>query len=117
VPERLKAAVAQLENLYKQVGDAHAELKRPFSQEAELAEKEARLAILNVELNIDGRTQGVIDCDAPGCGAVTRQGELAISAKAERPSILEGLRSGVYGGIDVRPDCCANGTKPNELSV
>jgi hypothetical protein len=52
--ERLENAKEQLENYEKQTAAAKEELKRPFTQEAELREKESRLALLNADLNIDG---------------------------------------------------------------
>jgi hypothetical protein len=54
LPERLEGAKSQLENLNRQVEAAKIELVKPFEQENELAEKEARLALLNADLNIDG---------------------------------------------------------------
>jgi N12 class adenine-specific DNA methylase len=54
LPERLVGAKSQLENIYAQQDAAKQELKNPFALAGELAEKEARLALLNAELNIDG---------------------------------------------------------------
>jgi hypothetical protein len=54
LPERLAGAKAQLANVNNQVEAAKLELEKPFTQEAELQEKEARLALLNADLNIDG---------------------------------------------------------------
>jgi predicted nucleic acid-binding Zn-ribbon protein len=54
LPERLDGAKSQLENIEKQVEAAKLEVKKPFEQEDELQEKEARLALLNADLNIDG---------------------------------------------------------------
>ena len=54
MPERLADAKSQLENLNKQAEAAKLELAKPFELESELQEKEARLALLNTELNIDG---------------------------------------------------------------
>jgi hypothetical protein len=54
LPERLEGAKAQLADIEKQIDAAKSELEKPFSQETELAEKEARLALLNADLNIDG---------------------------------------------------------------
>jgi hypothetical protein len=54
LPKRLEAIQSQLDNLYKQQAAAKAELALPFAQEAELAAKEERLALLNADLNIDG---------------------------------------------------------------
>ena len=113
-PERLKATKAQLDNLHQQVDSAREELKRPFENEAELVEKEARLAVLNVELNIDGRVGQVIDGDVSERGA--EHDDDAMSAKSVRPSIMEGLRTGLYGGMQIRPNA-PDRTKLVELSI
>ena len=78
MPDRVKSIQIRLGNLREQLKDAKAELGKPFPQEAELAEKSARLAELNVQLDIDS-SHG------------TAQQEQTV-AKAERPSVLEGLR-------------------------
>ena len=78
MPRRLNNLQVRLGNLREQLKDAKAELGKPFPQEAELAEKSARLAELNVQLDIDS-SHG------------TAQREQTV-AKAERPSVLEGLR-------------------------
>jgi hypothetical protein len=44
----------QLAGYEKQIAAAKEELAKPFPQEAELREKEVRLALLNADLNIDG---------------------------------------------------------------
>jgi hypothetical protein len=54
LPERLEGSQNQLANLEKQVAAAKEELAKPFSLEDELKTKEARLALLNADLNIDG---------------------------------------------------------------
>jgi N12 class adenine-specific DNA methylase/adenine-specific DNA methylase len=54
LPERLQGAREQLANYEKQVAAAKEELAKPFSLEDELQAKEARLALLNADLNIDG---------------------------------------------------------------
>ena len=92
LPERLETAKNQLETLHTQVRDAEAELLLPFAQAGEMAEKEARLAYLNAALNIDGNS-GELDAaaDAPEMGLHTPRP--AASAKSEKPSILDGLRS------------------------
>ena len=95
IPQRLKSTRERLENLYQQMADAERELKSPFAQEAELAEKEARLAMLNAELNIDG-TMGAETEDIGG--------QQIISAKNVKPSILEGLRSYGAGKEPGQPD-------------
>jgi hypothetical protein len=99
----LETARSQLENVHKQQEAAKIELDKPFALEAELAEKEARLALLNADLNIDGdggldvtndpesRDNSVDLEDAPEDDydyAETRQ---AVVAKG-RTSILDGIR-------------------------
>lgn len=53
IPERLELDRRSLEEYRKQVEDAKEELKRPFSQEEELKTKTARLAELDILLNMD----------------------------------------------------------------
>jgi hypothetical protein len=52
--KRIEGAREQLAGYEKQAAAAKEELEKPFPQEAELREKEARLALLNADLNIDG---------------------------------------------------------------
>jgi hypothetical protein len=54
LPERLEGQKEQLADYEKQVAAAKEELAKPFSMEVELQAKEARLALLNADLNIDG---------------------------------------------------------------
>lgn len=53
--DKLEQHQTVLGNLLQQMEDAKVEVKRPFPQEAELAEKSERLAALNVALNIGGK--------------------------------------------------------------
>lgn len=78
MPERLRSVQAQLENLYQQQEAAKQEIGKPFPQETELAQKSARLAVLDAELNMDG-------------GRPPARGQTRI-AKQERPSVLDGLK-------------------------
>ena len=55
IPARLEKAEQQLDSLRSQQEAAQAELGKPFPQEAELAEKSARLAELDALLNMDDR--------------------------------------------------------------
>ena len=77
MPQRLEAVKNQLDNLYQQQAAAKAEVGKPFPQEQELRDKSARLAELDVLLNIDGHKH-----PAPE----------AVVAKSSRPSVLEGLK-------------------------
>ena len=54
---QLEKSRARLEDLERQTEDARAELEKSFPQEAELAEKSARLIELNEELDMENNTQ------------------------------------------------------------
>ena len=84
MPERLAAAQARVDSLHDQMENAKAELGKPFPQEEELRVKSARLAELNIELNIDDKT--------PMEQLVEDAAEDKI-AKASRPSILDQLKT------------------------
>jgi len=84
MPGRLKSVQAQLDNLYQQVENARLEVGKPFPQEQELQQKSTRLAELDAELNIDA-------------GRPAAQEETQISAKSERPSVLEILKMAGQG--------------------
>ena len=77
MPDRLQNVINTLDATTAQMEAAKAELGKPFPQEEELRVKSARLAELNAELNIDERTPMEQLAD-----------DAAISAKAERPSVL-----------------------------
>ena len=77
MPQRLEAVKNQLDNLYQQQAAAKAEVGKPFPQEQELRDKSARLAELDVLLNIEGRG---------------RPPQETVMAKSVRPSVLDGLR-------------------------
>ena len=77
MPQRLEAVKNQLDNLYQQQAAAKAEVGKHFPQEQELRDKSARLAELDVLLNMDGRG---------------RPAPEAVLAKSSRPSVLEGLK-------------------------
>ena len=52
-PERITAAENELTTLHQQQAVAQIEVEKPFPQEDELAEKSARLAELNAQLDVD----------------------------------------------------------------
>ena len=74
----LEEQIEQLDNLNSQVAAAKEELAKPFTQEDELQAKEARLALLNADLNIDGD------------GGLEIEGETEIGD--ENPEIAESVR-------------------------
>ena len=55
IEKKLTEAEQKLENLQKQLAVAQEEVKKPFAQERELAEKLSRLTELNAMLNLDER--------------------------------------------------------------
>ena len=54
IAERVEATRNQLENLRKQEAAAREEVEKPFPYERELAEKASHLAMLDMQLNLDG---------------------------------------------------------------
>lgn len=66
IPGWIRSTQARLNNLYKQMEAAKAELDKPFPQEEELAQKEARLTELNLQLKIDKTDQEIIPLDEGG---------------------------------------------------
>ena len=80
IPGRLERGQEQLENLRNQQATAQVELTKPFPQEAELAEKSARLAELDAALSMEDS----IDRDG---GEVSEE-----VGDGERPSVLEDLK-------------------------
>ena len=89
MPGRLASVQAQLDNLYQQQEAARAEVGKPFPHEQELREKSARLAALDMALNIDGRGRS--------------QPEQSAIAKSERPSVLDRLKTPPVHGTPDRP--------------
>ena len=87
---RLARVQEKLDNLHAQMETAKAELGKPFPQEQELKEKSARLAQLNIELNIDDKTpiEAMIDASEPA-----QDTRPAVTAKSERTSVLAKLRA------------------------
>ena len=55
-PERITAAENELTTLHQQQAAAQIEVEKPFPQEDELAEKSARLAELNAQLDVDEKS-------------------------------------------------------------
>lgn len=83
--DRLATVQSKLESLYSQMETAKQELGKPFPQEDELRVKSARLAELNIVLNIDDKTP----LEAMAEEAPPR----AEIAKSARPSVLQKLHS------------------------
>ena len=97
--ERLATTQSRLESLYSQMETAKQELGKPFPQEDELRVKSARLAELNIALNIDDKTPlEALAEEAPVRTEV---------AKSARPSVLQKLhsyeKSGKAGATKTEP--------------
>ena len=88
MPQRLEAVKNQLDNLCQQQAAAKAEVGKPFPFEDDLRVKSARLAELDVLLNMDGRG---------------RPAPEAVLAKSSRPSVLEGLKRPVPRNPERKP--------------
>ena len=83
--DRLATVQSKLESLYSQMETAKQELGKPFPQEDELRVKSARLAELNIALNIDDKT--------PLEAMAEETPPRAEIAKSARPSVLQKLHS------------------------
>ena len=88
MPQRLEAVKNQLDNLYQQQAAAKAEVGKPFPFEDDLRVKSARLAELDVLLNMDVRS---------------RPAPETMLAKSSRPSVLEGLKRPVPRNPEKKP--------------
>ena len=78
-PERITAAENELDTLHQQQAAAQIEVEKPFPQEEELAEKSARLAELNAQLDVDEKSHE------------PEQGEEEQVDEPRRPSVLAAL--------------------------
>ena len=78
-PERITSAENELATLKQQQAAAQIEVEKPFPQEKELAEKSARLAELNVQLDMDEK------------GHEPEQDEEEKADEPRRPSVLAAL--------------------------
>jgi GR25 family glycosyltransferase involved in LPS biosynthesis len=110
LPKKLDGAKSQLESLLSQQEAAKEELKNPFTLTNELAEKEARLALLNADLNIDGNGGFDVDNDTENrsgnadglesddSGEYADEydddyGQQSSSAKSVRPTMMDKLNA------------------------
>ena len=82
--DRLTAVQNKLDSLYAQMETARSELGKPFPQEEELRTKSARLAELNIELNIDDKTP---------LEQMAEEAPRAEITKSVRPSVLSKLQA------------------------
>ena len=78
-PERIASAENELATLKQQQAAAQIEVEKPFPQEEELAEKSARLAELNAQLDVDEKSHE------------SEQSEKEQEDEPRRPSVLAAL--------------------------
>jgi N12 class adenine-specific DNA methylase len=93
IPQELETAKASLENLHSQVENAKNEITKPFSQEDELAEKSARLALLDTQLNLDGSPEELTEGDSADESGKTEAETVEEAPKSEKGSILMALKA------------------------
>ena len=90
-PERITAAENELTTLHQQQAAAQIEVEKPFPQEEELAEKSARLAELNAQLDVDEKSHE------------PEQDEKEQEDAPRRPSVLAALEEKTDKPEPVRP--------------
>ena len=90
-PERITAAENELTTLHQQQAAAQIEVEKPFPQEEELAEKSARLAELNAQLDVDEKSHE------------PEQDEEEQENVSRRPSVLAALDEKKDEAEPVRP--------------
>ena len=90
-PERITSAENELATLHQQQAAAQIEVEKPFPQEEELAEKSARLAELNAQLDVDEKSHE------------PEQDEEEQENVSRRPSVLAALDEKKDEAEPVRP--------------
>ena len=93
-PERITAAENELATLHQQQAAAQIEVEKPFPQEEELAEKSARLAELNAQLDVDEKSHDPEQEEQPDEDAPRRPSVLAaLEEKSDKPEPVKPFRS------------------------
>ena len=93
-PERITAAENELTTLHQQQAAAQIEVEKPFPQEEELAEKSARLAELNAQLDVDEKSHEPEQEEQPDEDAPRRPSVLAaLGEKTDKPEPVKPFRS------------------------
>ena len=89
-PERINSAENELATLHQQQAAAQIEVEKPFPQEEELAEKSARLAELNAQLDVDEKSHDPEMEETP-------------DEESARPSVLAALNEKLDKEEPVKP--------------
>ena len=93
-PERINSAENELATLYQQQAAAQIEVEKPFPQEEELAEKSARLAELNAQLDVDEKSHDPEQDEEEQEDAPRRPSVLAaLEEKSDKPEPVKPFRS------------------------
>ena len=93
-PERITSAENELTTLHQQQAAAQIEVEKPFPQEKELAEKSARLAELNAQLDVDEKSHEPEQEEQPDEDAPRRPSVLAaLEEKSDKPEPVKPFRS------------------------
>ena len=93
-PERITAAENELTTLHQQQAAAQIEVEKPFPQEEELAEKSARLAELNAQLDVDEKHHEPEQDEEEKEDAPRRPSVLAaLEEKSDKPEPVKPFRS------------------------
>jgi len=92
-PERINSAENELATLHQQQAAAQIEVEKPFPQEEELAEKSARLAELNAQLDVDEKSHDPEQEEEPDEDAPRRPSVLAaLEEKSDKPEPVKPFR-------------------------
>ena len=93
-PERINSAENELATLHQQQAAAQIEVEKPFPQEEELAEKSARLAELNAQLDVDEKSHEPEQDEEEQEDAPRRPSVLAaLEEKSDKPEPVKPFRS------------------------
>ena len=92
--ERITSAENELDTLHQQQAAAQIEVEKPFPQEEELAEKSARLAELNAQLDVDEKSHEPEQDEEEQEDAPRRPSVLAaLEEKSDKPEPVKPFRS------------------------
>ena len=93
-PARITAAEHELDTLHQQQAAAQIEVEKPFPQEEELAEKSARLAELNAQLDVDEKSHEPEQDEEEQEDEPRRPSVLAaLEEKSDKPEPVKPFRS------------------------
>ena len=93
-PERITSAENELTTLHQQQAAAQIEVEKPFPQEEELAEKSARLAELNAQLDVDEKNHEPEQDEEEQEDSPRRPSVLAaLEEKSDKPEPVKPFRS------------------------